>query len=149
SRISGRRAGGNDIERVPNHIGDDQAVQAMAREGLGQPASLDARQMFADGVHLIDGRSAFMEEEGDLLFFLQGHAGNGSRQEGRSPPEIRHRATSSGPALPSRARILSAPSTPAAVGWLLPAGRAAWRWMAFRVRTLSAGTLTHPTIRSM
>src|SRR5262249_26954583 len=52
------------------------------------------------------------------------------------------------PAPASRARIRRVPSTPSAVGWLVPAGRPGQRRMRRSGRTASSGTVTTPAIRA-
>ena len=96
--VGGRGAGGDDVERVADDVGDDQADQRPAPERLGQPTALDPRQVFANAVHLIDGRPAGVQQAGDLLFLAQGDAIHRRRQRqllnashGRRPPDEHRR----------------------------------------------------------
>ena len=52
------------------------------RERLGQPAALEARQVLADAVHLVDGRAAGVQQGGDALLVFQRHALDRRRQQG-------------------------------------------------------------------
>src|SRR5262249_23309445 len=72
----GRRVGrggprGNHIEWVTDHVGDNQTVKSAAGECLGQPAPFDRRHVFADAVHLVNGRAAGVQKLRDVLFALQ------------------------------------------------------------------------------
>ena len=98
-RVGGRRARGDHVEGIADHVGNDKAVNRTTalRERLGQSASLDARQVLADAVHFIDRRPAGVQQGGDALFILQRHALYRRRQQAEPPPDNRHRPRSFGP----------------------------------------------------
>ena len=122
-RIGGGGTGGDDVERVADHVGDDQAVEGPAGEGLGQSASLERAEVLADGVHLVDGRAAGVQQFRDGLLVGQGHAGSGSGQEGRAAAGNQTQGHVVGPRLPGESQDLLGPGH-ALQGRMIAAGRA-------------------------
>src|SRR5947209_20570357 len=48
-----------------------EADQLAPSEGLGQPPALEARQVLADAVHLVDGRAGGVQQAGDGLLVFE------------------------------------------------------------------------------
>ncbi len=110
--VRGSRSRGDHVQGIADNVGDDQTEKGPACKSLCQPSSLDVAQMFADGVHLIDGGAAAVQEQVSSRVM----PGAGAGRSAEPPPEKRQMPTSSGPAERARSRIRRAPSTPAAVG---------------------------------
>src|SRR5258708_23561465 len=68
--IGGGRAGCNDVKRIADYIGDDQAEKGAPFEGLAQAAALALGKMLTDTVHFVDGRSASVQKPGNLLLVI-------------------------------------------------------------------------------
>ena len=97
-RVGGGRAGGDHVERVADHVGDVRLTTGSRPKRLGEPAALDAREVLADAVHLVDGRPAACsnfvtaclsssETVGGARH--QGGAAAGEQAQGPGPPPSR------------------------------------------------------------
>src|ERR1035437_3034005 len=77
-------AGTDDVEIVTDDVGKQQGFHAGGGGQAGQLPALDARDVLADGVDLVDGGARGQEEAGGGLLFLKGDAFGGQGQERRS-----------------------------------------------------------------
>ena len=82
ARVGDGGAGGDDVERIAHDIGDDEGLGVTGADGAGEAASLDRRELFADGVEFVDGGTRLHEDAGDRLFVGERKAGGGGGQEG-------------------------------------------------------------------
>ena len=143
-RIGDRRAGRDYVQRVAEHVGDDQRDQPAGAAGPSQTAALDSAQLFPHRVQLLDvgsGRTQ-VPRNGQLVVQRDpfGRRGNSRRSAAGDQAQaqiVRHQRLD---------QIEDPPGTrrPAAVGSLTPAGRAPCRWIRCSVRTQSSGTLIQP-----
>ena len=62
------RPGGNVLWRVARYVADEQGDDARRLCRLRQPPALDGGEVFADDVHLADGRAAVQQLFVDQLF---------------------------------------------------------------------------------
>ncbi len=60
------------VQRVADHVGEDQRQQLCRVSRLRQPAALHRREMFAHRVQLVDRRARVQQQPGRILFVLQG-----------------------------------------------------------------------------
>ena len=78
-------AGADDIQIVPQHVGDDERDHRGRGQRLGQMAALDPGEVLADGVYLVDVRPAVQQQAGGPHFVLQRHGRPGAGDEGAGP----------------------------------------------------------------
>ena len=78
--ISDRWAGRNHVQRIAEDIGDDEGDQAAGTASAGQTATFDPAELFANGVELLNIRTARAEKSRHRLLFGQRNAGNGRWQ---------------------------------------------------------------------
>src|SRR5262245_12470985 len=81
-RIGGGRSRGDDVERIADNVRNDQAPERLAAERLRESAALDARQVLADGVHLVDGRAAGVQQFRHPLLVVERESFCRGRQQG-------------------------------------------------------------------
>src|SRR3954468_18524688 len=77
------RAGGDHVKRIANHVRNDQTEERPTAKGLSESPALDARQVFANGIHLLDGRPTGVEELRDGLLVFERYP-SGGWQQGRA-----------------------------------------------------------------
>ena len=88
SRAAGGAVGrggprGDHVQRVPQHVAEDDAVHPGRGAGQGEPSALDGGQPLADGVHLHDAGPAGQQLAGDVLQLCAGQ--QGLFQQGAAP----------------------------------------------------------------
>jgi len=83
--VGSGRSGGDDVERIPHHVGDDQAHDP-GPGGADEPSSLDEGQVLADGVHLSDVRPRPVQQRGDPPLVGQSDLAGGKGPEGGASP---------------------------------------------------------------
>ena len=72
ARIRNRGAGCNDAEIVSNDVGDRKG-HTRTGSTSGEPAALDRREMFADGIERLDVRPGAQQLSGRRLFVFERH----------------------------------------------------------------------------
>ena len=75
-------AGADDVEIVADDVGEQQRLDAGRSGEAGQLSALDARDVFADGVDLVDGGAAGQQEPRGGLLLLERDAFGGQGQQG-------------------------------------------------------------------
>ncbi len=70
---------------VAGYIGYEQGGEAGRMTGGSQAPPLDGRQMSAHTIHFADGRAGSQQGPVDQLFVFERDAGQGRREQGRSP----------------------------------------------------------------
>ena len=75
-------AGADDVEVVADDVGEQEGFDAGGGGEARELAAFDARDVFADGVDLVDGGAAGQEEAGGGLLFLERDALGGQGHEG-------------------------------------------------------------------
>src|ERR1017187_8339927 len=75
---------GDDVEIIADDVGEQEGFHAGGGGEARKLAALDARDVFADGVDLVNGGAAGKKEAGSGLFFFEGNALGGQGQEGGS-----------------------------------------------------------------
>src|ERR1019366_337429 len=80
--VGGGGAGTDDVEIVADDVGEQEGFDAGGGGEARQLTALDARDMFADCVDLVDGGAGGQEEAGGILLSLKGDAVGGQGQEG-------------------------------------------------------------------
>ena len=76
---------GDDIQGVPDHVGNDDAHHTGRSGHPGQLATAEAGQMFPDGVEFRDGRAAAQQQLRHLLHVFQRDPGHRGRRQSAGP----------------------------------------------------------------
>ena len=77
--VGGGGTGADDVEIVADDVGEQEGFDAGGGGEAGQLSALDARDVFADRVDLVDGGAAGQQEAGGGLLFLERDALGGQR----------------------------------------------------------------------
>ncbi len=79
--VGNRGTGGDDVQVVAEHIGNDHRDDARRGEELPESAALHLRQMLADGIYLVYLRAAGQQLVSYIDQFLHGDLAGGARQQ--------------------------------------------------------------------
>ena len=126
-RAGHSRPGRDRVERVAEHVGDDQRDKPAGAAAPGQPAALDEAELAADRVELLDVGAGRAEQRVSRILSSSEISGTGAGSSADPPPVSRQKQKSSGPAIRPIRGFARVPSTPSGRGSLTPAGRAACR----------------------
>ena len=78
--VRGRWAGGDHIERIANHVRDNEANQLTPTKRLRESPALHVRQVFANRVHLLNRRAASVQQFRHTLLVFERNSVGGRQQ---------------------------------------------------------------------